>query len=90
MRDTELDECRHSNTASSSLDRSFYRMVNVLEINIPDEVLTSKIYFFRDQKVTLDRDLAKLYGVTTGNLNKAIKHNIKHFPEDFMFQLDKE
>jgi len=35
----------------------------------------------------LDRDLAELYGVLTGNLNKAVKRNIKRFPEDFMFQL---
>ena len=38
----------------------------------------------------LDRDLAELYGVLTGNLNKAVKRNIKRFPEDFMFQLTKE
>ncbi len=55
---------------------------------LPDEVLMSRIYLFRDQKVMLDRDLAELYGVTTGNLNKAVKRNIKRFPEDFMFQLD--
>ena len=42
------------------------------------------------QKVILDSDLAVLYGVTTGNLNKAVKRNIKRFPEDFMFQLSKE
>lgn len=35
----------------------------------------------------LDRDLANLYGVTTGNLNKAVIRNIDRFPEDFMFQL---
>ena len=35
----------------------------------------------------LDRDLAELYGVTTGNLNKAVKRNLKRFPQDFMFQL---
>jgi len=35
----------------------------------------------------LDRDLAKLYGVTTKVLNQAVKRNIKRFPEDFMFQL---
>ena len=35
----------------------------------------------------LDRDLAKLYGVTTGNLNKAVKRNIERFPERYMFQL---
>ena len=38
----------------------------------------------------LDRDLAELYGVTTGNLNKAVKRNIRRFPPDFMFQLTKE
>jgi len=38
----------------------------------------------------LDRDLAILYGVTTGNLNKAVKRNIERFPEDFMFQLTKD
>ena len=38
----------------------------------------------------LDFDLAVLYGVTTGNLNKAVKRNIKRFPPDFMFQLTKE
>lgn len=35
----------------------------------------------------LDKHLANLYGVTTGNLNKAVKRNVKRFPEDFMFQL---
>ena len=38
----------------------------------------------------LDRDLAYLYGVTTGNLNKAVIRNIARFPDDFMFQLTKE
>lgn len=38
----------------------------------------------------LDRDLAELYQVATGNLNKAVQRNIKKFPEDFMFQLTKE
>ena len=35
----------------------------------------------------LDQELAGLYGVTTGNLNKAVKRNLSRFPEDFMFQL---
>lgn len=35
----------------------------------------------------LDKDLSQLYGVTTGNLNKAVKRNIERFPEDFMFRL---
>ena len=38
----------------------------------------------------LDKDLAELYQVTTGNLNKAVKRNIKRFPPDFMFQLTRE
>ena len=37
----------------------------------------------------LDKDLADLYHVTTGNLNKAVKRNLKRFPSDFMFQLNK-
>ncbi|MGC9344426.1 MAG: ORF6N domain-containing protein, partial [Bacteroidales bacterium] len=57
---------------------------------IPDEIITSKIYLIRNKKVMLDEDLAELYGVTTGNLNKAVKRNIARFPDDFMFQLTKE
>ena len=38
----------------------------------------------------LDKDLAELYHVTTCNLNKAVKRNIRRFPSDFMFQLTKE
>ena len=56
---------------------------------IPSERIVSKIYIIRDKKVMLDRDLAVLYGVATGNLNKAVKRNMKRFPEDFMFQLNK-
>ncbi len=57
---------------------------------IPDKIIMEKIYLIRDQKVMLDRDLAILYGVTTGNLNKSVKRNIKRFPEDFLFQLSEE
>ncbi len=41
----------------------------------------------RGQRVMLDRDLAAMYGVTTSNLNKAVKRNLGRFPADFMFQL---
>jgi hypothetical protein len=54
---------------------------------IPDEIITNKIYVIRGKKVMLDEDLAELYNVTTGNLNKAVKRNIARFPDDFMFQL---
>ena len=56
---------------------------------IPEEIVLNKIYVIRNQKVMLDRDLAELYGVSTGNLNKSVKRNSKRFPEDFMFQLTK-
>ena len=48
------------------------------------------IYEIRGVKVMLDKDLADLYHVTTGNLNKAVKRNKKRFPLDFMFQLNQE
>ena len=57
---------------------------------IPDEIISSKIYLIRDKKIMLDEDLAELYGVTTGNLNKAVKRNTPRFPKDFMFQLTKD
>ncbi len=53
-------------------------------------IIQSKIYEVRGTKVMLDKDLAELYQVTTGNLNKAVKRNIKRFPPDFMFQLTVE
>ena len=53
-------------------------------------VIQNKIYEIRGQRVMLDRDLAMLYGVTTGNLNKAVRRNIERFPERFMFQLTEE
>ena len=56
---------------------------------LPDEIISSKIYLIREKKVMLDKDLAELYGVTTGNLNKAVKRNSKRFPDDFMFRLTK-
>ncbi len=55
--------------------------------NIPVARITRLILFLRKQKVMLDSDLASLYGVTTGNLNKAVKRNAQRFPSDFMFQL---
>ncbi len=55
---------------------------------IPDDVVINKIFFIRNQKVMLDRDLAKLYGVETKRLNEQVKRNLTRFPEDFMFQLN--
>lgn len=54
---------------------------------LSEETIANKIYFIRNQKVMLDRDLAALYGIETKVLNQAVKRNMSRFPEDFMFQL---
>ena len=54
------------------------------------QIIQSKIYEIRGQKVMLDFDLATLYEVETKNLNLAVKRNIDRFPVDFMFQLTKD
>ena len=59
-------------------------------VKIPDEFIMNKIIVLRDKKVMIDRDLAKLYGVTTKRLNEQVKRNLKRFPDDFMFQITKE
>lgn len=56
-------------------------------MNISEEIITSKIFIIRGQKVMLDGDLAKLYGVETRRLNEQVKRNLSRFPLDFMFQL---
>lgn len=52
-----------------------------------NELVISKIYLIRNQKVMFDDDLAELYQVETRRLNEQVKRNIERFPEDFMFQL---
>ena len=59
-------------------------------IVIPDEVIMSKIYLIRGQKVMLDNDLAELYEVETKALKQAVKRNIDIFPVHFMFELTEE
>lgn len=54
---------------------------------MPVERITKSILTLRRHRVLLDRDLAEIYGVSTGRLNEAIKRNAARFPEDFMFQL---
>jgi hypothetical protein len=61
-----------------------------MENNLPliaSERIGSAIRLVRGQKVLLDNDLARLYGVETRVLNQAVKRNTERFPEDFMFQL---
>ena len=57
---------------------------------LPLEQIQQHIYFIRGHKVMLDSDLAELYGVTTGNLNLAVRRNLRRFPGDFMFQVTPE
>lgn len=48
------------------------------------------IYIIRGQRVMLDSDLAKLYGVETKYLNRQVRRNVERFPSDFMFELTAE
>ncbi len=57
---------------------------------IPSERIISRIFLFRGKKVMLDKDLAILYGVKPIRLREQVKRNIKRFPKDFMFQLNKQ
>jgi hypothetical protein len=52
--------------------------------------IAQSIRWIRGHKVLLDSDLGALYGVTTGNLNKAVSRNRDRFPADFMFQVTAE
>lgn len=54
---------------------------------IPAEIVERSIHSVRGHRVMLDQDLARLYRVTTGNLNLAVRRNARRFPSDFMFQL---
>ena len=60
----------------------------IVEIMPPD--IENLIYVVRNKQVMVDSDLAMLYQVETKALNRAVKRNIKRFPEDFCFQLTTE
>ncbi|OGC30698.1 hypothetical protein A2311_01805 [candidate division WOR-1 bacterium RIFOXYB2_FULL_48_7] len=55
---------------------------------LPTEFSASKIYYIREQKVMLDKDLAELYGVMTSQLKRQVKRNAERFPKEFMFILN--
>jgi hypothetical protein len=66
------------------------RFNNTVEDVMPEAIETTEhieqaIRLYRGQKVMLDFDLAALYGVTTNNLNKAVRRNRQRFPRDFLF-----
>ncbi len=56
--------------------------------DINDQLIISKIYQIRGQKVMLDEDLAEMYGVETKRINEQVKRNSERFPNDFMFQIN--
>jgi hypothetical protein len=58
-----------------------------MSIVLKPENIAQHVFFIGGEKVMLDADLAALYGVTTGNLNKGVKRNLERFPADFMFEL---
>ena len=67
--------------------------MNIDSLMVPElneELIASKIYKIRGQKVMLDFELAEIYGYETKNFNRQVKNNNNKFDEDFMFQLSKE
>ena len=54
------------------------------------EDVKARIFEIRGFRVMLDSDIADYFGVTTGNLNRAMKRNVKRFPDGFCFQLTQE
>ena len=54
------------------------------QVGVPVESL---IISLRGERAILDSDLARIYGVKTGDLNRAVKRNLERFPKDFLFQL---
>ena len=54
------------------------------------QIIQSKIYEIRGERVMLDFDLAMLYEVETRSLNQTVKRNTRRFPKDFMFQLTEQ
>ena len=59
-------------------------------VQVPTEFVENAILLVRGERVILDADLAKLYGVTTARLNQQVKRNLERFPSDFMFELTKK
>jgi hypothetical protein len=57
---------------------------------VVENKIINKIYLVRDFKVMLDFDLAELYMVETKQLKRQVRRNMDRFPEDFMFELNKE
>jgi hypothetical protein len=73
------------------MDKSARQLVSVSPMPVPavidDDFIKSRIFTIRGVQVMLDRDLARIYGVTTSRLNEQVKRNAERFPANFMFRL---
>lgn len=95
-----INQTRSWTSAENQMNNEVYGMeksqtnYNSLEIisyeSVNKENVKSQILEVRGYRVMLDKDIAIYFGVTTGNLNKAMKRNIKRFPQSFCFQLTTE
>ena len=65
-------------------------MAHSSDLLLPVQQIQQRIHWVRGKRVMVDADLARFYGVTTFNLNKAVSRNLTRFPEDFSFQLTRE
>lgn len=71
----------------SAVSIFYTRCMSPNKNTLPEDLIASKIYLIRGQKVMLDQDLAKLYGVQTKQLKRQVTRNKSRFPPDFMFEL---
>jgi len=56
----------------------------------PAGQIEENIFIIRGQRIMIDFDLARLYGVETKHLNRQVRRNLTRFPEEFLFQLTRE
>ena len=68
----------------------YFKCIHIEIVEIIPSDIENLIYVVRNKQVMVDSDLAMLYQVETGALNRAVKRNIARFPEDFRFQLTKD
>ena len=66
------------------------KTAEIIPVTVDTKDVKSLIHVIRGKQVMLDSDLAMLYQVETGALNRSVKRNINRFPEDFCFQLTEE
>ena len=63
---------------------------DIVPVTIEPQQVQQMIHVIRGERVILDSDIAKLYGVETKNLKRQVKRNITRFPADFMLELTRD